>query len=1135
MDFLKNVSKMTFPVFVWMFLANWQLYAQISNEPQTLLPNQPLEGEMIGAETHRYKIDLKENQFFQVRVEQKGIDVVLKLSDAADAPLAEIDSPNGNRGFEVLSFINSKAGVYLISVVKLEANTPKGNYSIFLETPRTATEKDVKFLQAKKEFSEAQALLSQRTLESFQKAREKFIKCSIYFQEIGDKNGEAESFLFAGFVSASLGEKLKALDYYNKALPLFREISDKRQEVITLNNIGRIYDEIGEKRKALEIFNQTLPLFRAIGDKVGESITHNNLGLVYSGLGENEKALEYYKTALPMIRGLGDKNTEAILLNNIGKIYDDLGEKKQALDYYTQALEIFQALGNKGSEALILNNIAGIYESLGEKKRALDYYFQALSILQAIGNKKDEASILTNLALVYAELYERKKSLEYLNKALPLFRLAGDKSGEAHTLNTIGKITSESGDELNALEFYEQASILFRASENKVGLAGAINNIGVTYYVIGNKPKAIEYFNQALMLLRETRNKRGEARLLGNIGLAYSILGQNQKALEYFNEALGVARAIGYKADESLMLHNLMYEWSGMKNKRIAIFYGKQAVNIIQELRQFLQGLDKDLQTLFLENNKSTFRKLADLLIEEGKFAQAEQVLLMLKEEEFADFLRRDSDEIKTLDKRVSLDEKEKSVLAEYNLLAEKVSQIGREFYQLDEKKRQLSGKNLTLLPVEQKRYEELEQKLIIANKAFDIFLRKELVKEIGTQRKKEVEIQFSKQEELRKLGNGTVTLYTVVSENRYRVILTTPKVQIDGKYEIKAEKLNEKIFNFRKALKNPWLDPRPLGKELYDILLKPIEKELQAAGAKTLIWSLDGTLRHIPLSALSPDGKRYLIEDYQNVTITAATGLNIAKPDKDWRALGFGVSTKQTVALPTNLDTKLTFDELPGTKRELFAIVKDEDSVSENGILPGRRFLDNEFTADVLKDRLTMQTEEGKQKYNVVHIASHFRLGNNKYNSFLLLGKGQVLTLDELKGSNIRFGDVDLVALSACNTAFAEETNGEEIDSLAEVIQNQGGKSILATLWAVADESTSLLMSEFYRLRNENPNLTKSEILQMVQKQMIEGKLKSADFKNSDGSSKNEINAPPFPFDKDKPFAHPYYWSPFVLIGNWR
>ena len=205
--------------------------------------------------------------------------------------------------------------------------------------------------------------------------------------------------------------------------------------------------------------------------------------------------------------------------------------------------------------------------------------------------------------------------------------------------------------------------------------------------------------------------------------------------------------------------------------------------------------------------------------------------------------------------------------------------------------------------------------------------------------------------------GKGTVALYTVAGDDRYRVILTTPKTQVDGKTEIKIADLNKKIFEFRAALQNPAVDPRPLGKELYDILIKPIEKDLEAAEAKTLLWSLDGTLRYIPFAALSPDGVHYLAEKYQNVVITSTTRqILLAETDPNWRLLGAGV-TKESRLTEPNGTQEITFSALPEVKNELLKIVSSEDAkIKETGLLKGKRLIDEGFNLSTLENGITQR-----------------------------------------------------------------------------------------------------------------------------------------------------------------------------------
>lgn len=815
---------------------------------------------------------------------------------------------------------------------------------------------------------------------------------------------------------------------------------------------------------------------------------------------DTEAALEKFKSARKVFSEIGDKENEGKSAFEIGLMFQKLGKRDEALDNYKFALKLFQTTSNRLFQASTINYIGVIYSSLGERKLALDLYNTALRIFYEIDAFEEAIPTINNIGSVYRKLGDTENALFYFNLALPFVKETGDKGSEAMILLNIGDVYEENKEFEKALEFYNRSLPLHRISQNTEGLVWAFNKIGVVKFKLNKFEEAIDFYNQSLTI-----------------------------------------NASRFTDSEALSFHYLMFACKSFGKNEFAAFYGKNAVNKYQILRKGIEKLDEQTQIRYLKTIESTYRQLADLLIELGLFSQAEQVLSLLKEEEYFDFVRRDADEIKNLSKRIDLNENELKLLERYSLLAQKITEIGQKFQKLDDKKRELSRTNAALSPQEVKIYDELSANLNDANAAFKLFLEKELSAEIGKRKAKEIEIDRNLQAKLRKWGNGTVALYTVVSENRYRVILTTPTVQVDGKTDISSSELNKKIYEFREALQNIEIDPRPIGKELYDILIKPIEKDLNAAGAKTLVWSLDGTLRYIPISALSPDGKTYLVEKYQTALITPKTRDDISDSDSQWTALGVGVSESFSVANPDKPNGKINFSPLPGTKNELLKIVRDENDPNEKGILEGKRFLDKDFNLQSFSDLLASETPEGKRKFTVVHIASHFRLGNNWTNSFLLLGDGNILSLEQINNSpQITFGDVELVTLSACNTAFADDLNGKEIDSLAEAIQTKSGKSVLATLWAVIDESTPLLMTEFYRIRKENPDLTKSEAMQIAQTKMISGKLKpDADYINklAELFERNEENNKTlnFKFDKTKPFAHPFFWSPFVLIGNWR
>ncbi|NIM17281.1 MAG: tetratricopeptide repeat protein, partial [Candidatus Aminicenantes bacterium] len=185
---------------------------------------------------------------------------------------------------------------------------------------------------------------------------------------------------YIGFLYSALGQKRKALEYYEKALSIFQVVGDRVEEATTLNNIGRVYSDLGQKQKALEFYQEALPIQKEVGNRAGEATTLNNIGLVYYALGQNQKALEFLQEALPIVHAVGNRAGEAKTLNNIGGVYYALGQNQKALEFYQEALPIQKEVGDRAGEAKTLNNIGAVYSALGQNQKALEFYQEVLPI-----------------------------------------------------------------------------------------------------------------------------------------------------------------------------------------------------------------------------------------------------------------------------------------------------------------------------------------------------------------------------------------------------------------------------------------------------------------------------------------------------------------------------------------------------------------------------------------------------------------------------------------------------------------------------------------------------------------------------------------------------------------------------------
>jgi CHAT domain-containing protein len=150
-------------------------------------------------------------------------------------------------------------------------------------------------------------------------------------------------------------------------------------------------------------------------------------------------------------------------------------------------------------------------------------------------------------------------------------------------------------------------------------------------------------------------------------------------------------------------------------------------------------------------------------------------------------------------------------------------------------------------------------------------------------------------------------------------------------------------------------------------------------------------------------------------------------------------------------------------------------------------------------------------------------------------------LSAAQIKSLPNIFSGVDLLTLSACNTATGGAANGKEVEGFGVLAQRQGAKAVVASLWPVADRSTKLLMQEFYHAREAQKGMAKVEALREAQLKLLRGEISVDGAPTTsrqivqEAAKPGAAGWPAFKTDPKAPFAHPYYWAPFILIGNWK
>jgi len=960
--------------------------------------------------------------------------------------------------------------------------------------------------------------LAYSSLSNYDKAIEYYERALAILREVKDRRGEGKTLSNLGLTYASLSQYDKAISYYERALAIHREVQDRPGEGSTLNNLGAAYSSLNQYSKSIEYHERALAIHREVQNRVGEGVAVNGLGLAYHSLDQHNHAIEYFRQALLILREVKDRAGEGATLGNLGLTYDSLSQYDKAISYYEQALAIHREVKDRAGEASTLNGLGFAYRNLSQYNEAIRYSEQALTIQREVKDRAGEGATLNNLGMIYHFLGKDTEAIKYYNEALLIHREVKNQTGEGSALNNLGSSYDSLNQNDKAISYYEQALAIYREVKNQSGEGTALNNLGLAYQSLRQYEKAINFYEQALPIHREIKNRTMEGTTHSNLGLAYDSLGQYDKAMGYYVIALAIRRKVKDRAGESATLNNLMTLSKRKKQKSLSICYGKQAVNIYQAIRNELRDLDKELRYSFLKSIEGTYRTLAELLLTEGRAREAEQVLKMLKEEEFFEFVNRDRQAAPQLLSTIAYSPSEAPLVAQYTKLADEMTRLAQQRDALKSASSQATTQDV-------QHATQLDTQLQAASAAFQTFLHN-LPAQFDQQAPQEAWAPPSElQQTLAAHEPGTVGIWTLVGEKQTWLVMVTPQGAKIFPVAIAREELTHKVQLFRDMLKTSASNPLPLAQELYQLLLAPMRKDLETVGARTLLWSLDGPLRYIPIGALH-DGQQYVVEQYRTGVFTLA-GQQVLTTDAapDWKAAGFGVSKAHGI-----------FKPLAAVPAELNAIIKR--SAHDNGAIPGVIRLDQQFTEATFRTLLDA-------KYPVVHVASHFHLQpGNETQSFLLLGDGSQLSVDRLK--QYHFGGTELVTLSACETGVggdladgaAQFSGGKEVESFAMLLQYRGARAVMASLWQVDDPSTKELMAAFYRYRQAHRAVSKLEALQQAQLQLLHGAKPEAQQvakRGGRGASAIPLNSTSaaLPQQTTTPYAHPYYWAPFILIGN--
>jgi CHAT domain-containing protein/tetratricopeptide (TPR) repeat protein len=817
------------------------------------------------------------------------------------------------------------------------------------------------------------------------------------------------------------------------------------------------------------------------------------------------------------------RKAEADLLLSQGSRLQEFGRYRDALQKFEKSLQIYSETKDLNGIGNSFGSLGKAYIFLGEYQKAIDYLQKALHIHQQIGSRFSEGLSLNNLGIVYDFLGQYHKSIDYYQKSLVIAKQISDRGNEGYLLNNLGIIYGRLGQYQESIDYFQQSIYVFKETGNRLGEGLSLNNLGNVYSLLGQYQKSIDYYQQSLAITKRTLSLDNKVLSLASLGNSYKSLGEYQKAIDFCQQALVIAKQIGDRASEGYLLDNLGHTFKNLKQLELAIIFYKQAVNIYETIRKDIRGLPKDLQDSYKDTVAKSYRNLADLLLQQNRVLEAQRVLDLLKVQELDEFLRGVRGNPNT-QRGIENLPPEQQINQGYQKLIDQAVAIGKELTEL----RSIKPKERTI--ADDQRIAQLDTQETELVKAFTKFIDSDEVKALL---KKLEAIAFNQQDllgrlsefnalqdNLRNLQQEAVLLYPLILENRLELVLVTPySPPIRRPVKVTRKELNQTIAEFRSALENPRTDATKHAQKLYDWLIKPIEKDLETANTKTIIYAPDGQLRYIPLSALH-DGKQWLVEHYRvnNITAVSLTDLN-TKPQRELSVLAGAYTNagkKHNFAIG---DEQFNFAGLPYAEME---VSKLAETISET-----TQLRDEGFSFKATKPKM--------DDYAIVHFATHAAfLKGQPEKSFILFGNGDRISLTDIKeGAFGSLKKVDLFVLSACETGVGGNFGtGAEILGFGYLMQTTGARAAIASLWKVNDSGTQALMNTFYATLANNA-ITKAEALRQAQIALITGNYKTVAGSRGQMVAIEQRIRQGLPNDVANNLSHPYYWASFILIGN--
>ena len=993
-------------------------------------------------------------------------------------------------------------------------------------------------------------------------------------RSLGDPKLLAQLQLGLGNVYLSIGKPQESMQELLEALPYFEKVTDELNVAKIEEMIAQVNFNTGSYGEANQHASRAAELFHRLGNRIEEAKNLRLVGQSLSVLDRVEEAIDTLKKAVDIQvaeRDLNEARQTFILMNKLLRRAGRLEVLKRNLLAGLDANATF--FGDKKGEAYIRNELGDVYKELGSFSEALLEYGQALSLYQQLSDKKLQIITLLKSASVFASLDDQDKRIRVLDFAWKVATDLDYPEVQVLILNDLAEAFRDFGNTVDALEKYLEALEISRRISKKNQIFSLITISDFYIDWMGDYPRALHHLNEALTLAKEIGDRESESNIILGIGKIYLRVGRFEDAVRLCRDALKIIRAT--KA-EKLLYETLALDYLGLALINQQLY--ESAFEVYQEWLQIAlqSGSASQIQRAY-SNLGYVYLKLGnyDEAVKASKIAieQTENIRMGIIEEHRAGFFKT------TLSPYNNIVEAlyqlylvgspvEKSRLAEEGLDFAELSKAKSWKEQFSESRLRFIQENIPL-EVRNEESNLLNQtetayssyikalhgynvpdiKLNDEKEAWDTAYKKWItfIEELRKRYPKYAALRYPETVHLGELpirDEESLIVYKVGIDWTYAWVIR----RIGDRNEIikfvrlpvKTDdiiKLTEKVLTpFRKG-KYEGFEPE-VSSDLFRAILLPFIEGIEFP--KRLVIVPDGILNLVPFEALfiGTAGNKglktplFLQDKFHISYYPSATILTINR-----QTVPLTLPPKDTLLVVGDPvygldDDRLTKSQvsmlLEGEQKQESSLVTRKGRIRKGAQDQGYSFVRLKYSGvEVAKIKEVFGNGPGPRdlligfeatesyvktkdllRYQYLHFAVH---GILAYDVPYLKEPTLVLAIDpESKEDGfLTFSEIyglkmnaDLVTLSACNTGLGPRVAGEGVIGISRAFMYAGARAVLVSLWEVADQSTALLMEEFYRLLAQGIN--KGEALKKAKEYL-----------------------------RMKGYESPYFWAPFVLIGD--